>query len=278
MASIVALTREFAQLNVARSIGTFPIRTCGTIASLDREISRDPPVAILYEPGLGLASQHDVLRGIELLGIRLIVRSSLLPSAITELMTLCRAHPWTAVSIRPHDSLELVSTTLNEPDGGPVASVLSYIEPELVSEAATPFLIAPLVLGRRRIRGPEHAGAFSIQQRTLESQHRKLALPEPRRMRTWGAAFWALWRLDRWGWLPKRAAANGGFATASALWETLAPVMRGAPDRHSRTDRVTWAVSQFRQELLRQSPNGLGRSIALSSVLDTHAPTLTKAP
>lgn len=256
MASIVALTREFTQLNAARTIGIHPVRSCATIAVLDDELARDPPVAIIYEPGFGLDERPDILSTIESRGIPLIARFALLPAAVSEFLTLCRMHPGIAASIRPHDSLDLLARILSEPDTGPVATVLSQVKAAREFEAALPYLVAPLIFGRRRIRGSEHAGAFSIQPRTLESQHHKLGLPEPRRMRMWGGALWALWRLDHWGWPPKRAAAAAEFSTASALSDALGSVLRTAPDKHSAIDRFAWAVNAFRQELSRLTPPG----------------------
>jgi hypothetical protein len=277
VASIIALSPEFAQPNGARSIGVLRIRSCATVASLEHEIVRDPAVAIIYEPGFGLANRPELVHAIELLGIRLIIRFPLLPPAITEFVTLARLHPWIAASIRPHDSVELLAATLGELDGGPVASALSHIE-SVAPEPVLPYLAGALVLGRRRVRGLEHAAAFLIQPRTLESQHHKLGIPEPRRMRAWGGAVWALWRLDHWGWSLKRTAASAGFANGAALSEAFGPVLRGAPDKRSATDRVAWAVDQLRNELLRRAPAASIRSLRPSPKLNAIVPAPAAAP
>ena len=194
---LAALTheRERSYLLRTSSLGKC-VRSCATLSSLEQELSCGPIDTLVYEPSFGLAHRPDIVRLIERLGVSIIIRLPLTPPAILELVTLIRVYPVTRVSIRTHEGLDAFTTSIAEREGDPIGTVVLALSCGVASEALQ-YLVGALALGRGRTSGNSHADTFGVSRRTLQAQHQRLALPYPRRMRAWGQAVWAAWRLER---------------------------------------------------------------------------------
>ena len=249
MAFIVALTSTPPRPLSADLIDGHVIHWCATIESLARRLSGARALdTVVYELGYGLTKRPDLLQLIEQFGIRLIVRVSLGRGDSAELLALAHANPSIGIFVRSPDGIEHVLSSQNEPDAGPVGHALDRLA-AVVPTPSLPFLIAPLSFGRQRVSGSEHSSAMGLAQRTLELRHRDLGLPEPRRLRVWGQALWAMWRLERWRWSANQSAAAGGFKRASAMAETLKAVLPAASRSLASVNGFDRALEHLRHEL-----------------------------
>jgi hypothetical protein len=198
---------------------------CRSVEAL-RGVIRATPHAVLYSPGMGLLETPTVVDELTSAGVNLVVHFVPTRRAVTELVALAECTLGIRTSLRSPTgtrAAELFSV-LDEPDGGPVATVLSRCS-RWVSSEATRFIAVALVLGRSHSCLDAFASTCGVAPRTIQTYLRTLGLPGPHRLMCWGRAFWALWRLQHWGLNCKQAAISGGFTGVTAMTLSLMPMI-----------------------------------------------------
>jgi hypothetical protein len=137
---------------MASGSGQIRFRSCSSTASLARAVTAPAVEAVIYEPGMGLASAPDILRHIETHRIRLILRLDLRRVFVAEVVTLTRQVPHLNVSLRmetgPVSHTQWLDRLLNSTEDGPVVPVMNEVSASLQREAYR-CVIGALALGAR---------------------------------------------------------------------------------------------------------------------------------
>ena len=233
-------------------IGELTFRSCLSVAALRAGIGLNPE-AVLCGPSSELIEDPNVLEMIDAHGIKLVIRCSLTRSVVCDLVSLSSRFPAFRVSLRtPFETGDLIrdlNCLIDEPDGGPIGVLTNRIA-NLVHPDAMRFALTALVLGRERTDVLGYATICGLAPRSLQASHQHFRLSGPHRLLAWGQACWMVWRMERYGWNPKRTALAGGFASASAMSAALTPVIGKSPATLARCDGVTVLTNLFESRMV----------------------------
>jgi hypothetical protein len=208
--------------------------------------------AVVCGPGMGLLEQRNLVEQIYASAITVVFRLELTEIAVAELVALARRMPTVRVSIRTapesHDLASDVCGLILESDCGPLGLVMPRVA-ELLPAEAHRFVVAALVLGKRRIDVKSYAKACGIAPRSVQALHRRLGLPCPHRLLLWGQAFWVMWRMNLQAMGSKQAAFAGGFGTMSSMAVVLRSLTGESPMQIARTSGIRGLTDSFEREL-----------------------------
>jgi hypothetical protein len=223
-------------------------RSCGSVGVVRHRLTPNVE-GLVCEPGVGLLDDRKLVETIDAYGIKLIVRCTLTNSTVAELAVLSRRLTDFRISLRTEraDAIRELIPLINDPDGGPTGLLTSQVQ-QIVTPDAMRFVVAALVLGRHRVDVPTFAGTLGIACRSLQATARQLALPSPKQLLDWGQACWVVWRMERYGWSPKRAAVEGGFVNSSRMAASLTHITGESLTRWVRYNSVTRLVEFLTRE------------------------------
>jgi hypothetical protein len=228
-------------------------RSCGSVALLRTRLNPNVE-AVVCEPGLGLIEEPHVLEMIDTYGIKLIMRCYLTHATAIELAALSQMLSNFRVSLRMPaanvDATRDLITVMDEPDGGPVGLLTKRIANSVVSiqGAGLRLVVAALVLGRDRTSVQTYAVTCGLAARSLQAGLQHVGLPSPHRLLAWGQACWMAWRMERYGWNSKQAAAAGGFSSSSRMAAALTAVTGKSPGALARCDSALLLTRFFEEE------------------------------